>query len=125
MNDTPETPRLQRVDIVDCQSMTDEQIMEKLHEVTELQEASGEEDVLHLMLTCPATATLEDVEEGKQQPGQLIATTAATSLQIGTTYLGLGQSQIRKSVERTMDANQITKAKIDFETYTRYSTPIG
>jgi hypothetical protein len=67
MNDTPETPRLQRVEIVDCQSMTDEQIMEKLHEVTELQEASGEEDVLHLMLTCPATATLEDVEEGKQK----------------------------------------------------------
>ena len=71
-----------------------------------------------------APEQFSDLDIVNQQPGQLIATTAATSLQIGTTYLGLGQSQIRKSVERTMDANQITKAKIDFETYTRYSTPI-
>ena len=67
MNDTPETLRLQRVEIVNCQNMTDEQIMEKVHEITELQEASGEEDVLHLMMTSSTTATLEDIEEGKQK----------------------------------------------------------
>jgi hypothetical protein len=69
-------------------------------------------------------AQFSDLDIRLQQPGQLIATTAATSLQIGTTFLGLGQTQIRKNVERQMNANQITKAKIDFETYTRFTTPL-
>lgn len=72
-----------------------------------------------------APSQFPDLDITPQQPGQLIATRAATSLQIGTTYLGLGQTQIRKDVERTMSANQITTATIDFDTYTRLSTPVG
>jgi hypothetical protein len=72
-----------------------------------------------------APSQFSDLAITRQQPGQLIATKAATSLQIGNTYLGLGQSQIRREVEKTMRPNEITKAKIDFVTYTRFTTPIG
>jgi hypothetical protein len=67
MSDTSAPPRLKRVVVVDCQGMSNKEMMAKLYEVSELQEASEEDDVLHLMLTCPATVTLEDTKDGKQK----------------------------------------------------------
>ena len=67
MNDIPSAPRLKRVEIVDCQNLSDDQIMARLQEVSKLQESSEEEDVLHLMLCSPATVALEDTEDGKQK----------------------------------------------------------
>ena len=59
-----------------------------------------------------------------QRPGLFSYDNVDTTLVIGNVSIGFGSASVRTNVSRIMQPNQITTTKMDFDAFTRYTTPI-